>query len=189
MTENQEEVINIFKDAQALLEGHFILRSGLRSQYYFQCAQVGQYMDKVTRLAELLIQKLPNLEIDTVLAPAMGGLVIGQEVARQLKKRYIFVEKVNDVLELRRGFKIAPGEKVLVVEDVITRGGRAQEAIDIVKNQGGTPISLAVLVDRSQGKATFEVPCTSLVELSFPTYEPDQLPEHLKAIPAIKPGS
>lgn len=189
MAENQEEVINIFKDAQALLQGHFILRSGLRSEYYFQCAQVGQHMDKITRLAELLIKKLPKISIDTVLAPAMGGLVIGQEIARQLKKRYIFAEKVNDALTLRRGFKIAPNEHVLIVEDVITRGGRAQEAIDIVKSKGGTPTALAVLVDRSQGKATFEIPCISLIELSFPTYEPDQLPEHLETIEAIKPGS
>lgn len=185
----QEEVLRIFKDAGSLLKGHFILRSGLHSEYYFQCAQVGQYLDKITRLAELLIEKLKILQCDTIISPAMGGLVIGQEVARQLKKRFIFAEKVNDKLELRRGFKIAPKEKILVVEDVITRGGRVQETIDIIKREGGIPVGIGVLVDRSEGKTQFEVPVLSLVELSFPAYDPILLPEHLKKIPAVKLGS
>ena len=185
----QDEVLKIFRDSGALLTGHFILRSGLRSANFFQCAQVCQYMDKVTRLVELLKPKLETTQVDLVLAPAMGGLVVGQEVARQLNKRYIFVEKENDRLVLRRNFKIAPGERVLVVEDVVTRGGRMQEAIDIVKAHGAIPVLAASLVDRSEGKTKFECPFVALLELSFPTYEPDKLPPELAALPAIKPGS
>lgn len=146
-------------------------------------------MDKITRLAEMLLPQLESFEADTVLAPAMGGLVIGQEVARQLGKRYIFVEKVNDRLELRRGFKISPGERVLVVEDVITRGGRVEEALAIIQAEGGTPAGVAVLVDRSEGKASFTVPHVALMQMSFPTYAPDELPPELAAIPVSKPGS
>ena len=185
----QEEVLGIFRESGALLSGHFILRSGLRSAHFFQCAQVCQYLDKVTRLVELLLPKLKEHQVDVVLAPAMGGLVVGQEVARQLNKRFIFVEKENDKLVLRRNFKIAPGERVLVVEDVVTRGGRMQEAIDIVKACGATPVLAAALVDRSEGKTKFECPFVSLLELSFPTYSPDALPPELAKLPAIKPGS
>lgn len=186
---NQEQILGIFKETGALLEGHFILRSGLRSANFFQCATVCQYLDKVTLLAEALIKKLDKDSIDTVVAPAMGGLVIGQEVARQMGKRFLFVEKVDDKLAMRRGFKLAKGERVLVVEDVVTRGGRVREALDIIESQDANTVGIAVLVDRSQGKAEFNIPMTSLVELSFPTYEPDNLPEELKNIPAIKPGS
>jgi len=189
MTDRQSEVLEIFTNSKALLQGHFVLRSGLHSEYFFQCAQVCQYMNHVERLATLLLEKIGDLEFSTVLAPAMGGLVIGQEIARQAGARYIFAEKVNDSLALRRGFKIAPGEKVLVVEDVITRGGRALEAINIVRENGGVPAGLAVLVDRSEGKAAFDIPWFSLVQLSFPTYAPDQLPPELAAKPIEKPGS
>lgn len=184
-----QEVLQIFRDSGALLEGHFILRSGLRSGHFFQCARVCERMDAVTRLAELLLAKIDRASFDTVLAPAMGGLVIGQEVARQAGARFLFVEKVNDRLALRRNFKIGSGERLLVVEDVITRGGRVNEALDIIEAEGGTAGGVAVLVDRSEGNATFRVPLTSLLEFSFPTYEPDQLPPELAAIPAVKPGS
>src|SRR5690606_5596077 len=125
----------------ALLSGHFVLRSGLHSGHYFQCAQVCQHMDAVERLAELLVQKIRSagLSFTTVLAPAMGGLVIGQEVARQAKARYIFAEKEANVLVLRRGFTLSPGERVLIVEDVVTRGGRVLECLEIVRKAGGTP--------------------------------------------------
>ena len=184
-----EEVLDIFRKTNALLQGHFILRSGLRSEYFFQCAQVCQHMSSVTRLIELLAPKLADLNFKTVLAPAMGGLVVGQEVARQFDSRYIFAEKVNDLLGMRRGFKMDPDEPILIVEDVITRGGRANEAIEIVKANGGKVAGIAVLVDRSQGKAKFDYPLVSLLEMGFPTYNPDNLPVHLKDIPAIKPGS
>jgi len=189
MQSTNEEVLEIFRSTGALLQGHFILRSGLRSEYFFQCAQVCQHMAEVTRLIELLKPKLDGLEFKTVLAPAMGGLVVGQEVARQFNARYIFAEKEDDRLVLRRGFKIANDEPVLIVEDVITRGGRAQEAVDIVEAEGGKVAGIAVLVDRSQGKASFHSPLVSLLEMGFPTYEPENLPEHLSSVPAVKPGS
>ncbi len=190
MDAEQAEVLAIFKETGALQEGHFILRSGLRSGHFFQCARVCEHLDRVARLAELLIRKLPDMsEVRTVIAPAMGGLVIGQEVARQLGKRFIFAEKVADHLALRRDFRIEPGERVLVVEDVITRGGRVQETLDLIDSRGGIAEAMAVLVDRSGGKARFRVPLVSLLEMDFPTYEPDQIPPELRNIPAIKPGS
>ncbi|ADE55406.1 orotate phosphoribosyltransferase [Coraliomargarita akajimensis] len=189
MNSENDEVLQIFRDSGALLEGHFILRSGLRSGHFFQCAQVCQYMDKVTRLAELLVPKLKDYGATTVVGPAMGGLVIGQEVARQLGLRFLFLEKVDDQLELRRNFKFEPNEKVLIVEDVITRGGRVVEALAKCKEHGADPVAVGVIVDRSQGKTSFEVPHHSLAELSFPTYNPDNLPPELAAIPASKPGS
>ena len=189
MDDVQKEVIEIFTRTKALLQGHFLLRSGLHSGHFFQCAQVCQSMPEVERLGALLHRKLGGLEFTTVLAPGMGGLVIGQEVARQAKCRYLFVEKENNLLVMRRGFIIAPGEKILVVEDVITRGGRVQECLDIIARAGGQCVGVAVLVDRSAGQAKFNVPCTSLLELSFPTYAADQLPPELARIPAIKPGS
>ena len=189
MNSSQDEALEIFKRTKALLQGHFILRSGLRSEYFFQCAQVCQHIAEVSRLVELMKPKLESFEFETVLAPAMGGLVVGQELARQFGKRYIFAEKENDKLVLRRGFTLAEGERVLVVEDVVTRGGRANEAVKIVADKGGIAVGIAVLVDRSQGKAEFDAPLVSLLELGFPTFEPDNLPDHLKDIPAIKPGS
>src|SRR3954467_14914843 len=142
MAERQNEILDIFTRTRALLQGHFVLRSGLHSGHYFQCAQVCQRMDAVERLAELLLAKVraQGLKFSTVLAPAMGGLVIGQEIARQAKVRYIFAEKENNVLVMRRGFTLKPGERVLVVEDVITRGGRVQECLEIIKNAGGTAV-------------------------------------------------
>jgi orotate phosphoribosyltransferase len=191
MTDYQEAAIQIFKESGALMTGHFVLRSGLHSGHFFQCAQVGQFLDRITRLAEMLIAKAQTqtFEFDTVVAPAMGGLVIGQEVARQTGARFIFVEKTEDGLALRRGFKIAPQEKVLIVEDVITRGGRVQETPDILKEHQAATAGVWVLANRSEGKASFEVPLVSLVDMSFPTYEPDHLPEDLAAIPVSKPGS
>jgi len=191
MNPEQQEILDIFTRTRALLQGHFVLRSGLHSGHYFQCAQVCQRMDAVERLAELLLAKVRGLglKFDTVLAPAMGGLVIGQEVARQAKARYLFAEKENNVLVLRRGFTLQPGEPVLVVEDVVTRGGRVLESLEIVRQAGGTAVGVAMLVDRSAGVARFAVPAVSLLELSFPTYLADAVPEALAKIPVQKPGS
>lgn len=189
MAELKEEVLEIFTRTGALQQGHFVLRSGLHSGHFFQCAQVCQDMAAVTRLTELMMPKLQGLDFTTVLAPAMGGLVIGQEVARQTGKRYIFAEKVDDRLTLRRGFKFAPGERVLVVEDVVTRGGRAQETLDIVTAGGGVPVAVAMLVDRSAGQTSLTVPMLSLLEMSYPTYEADAVPPELAAVPVSKPGS
>lgn len=185
----QQEVIEIFTRTKALLRGHFVLRSGLHSGHFFQCAQVCQYMPEVERLGTLLKARLGGLQFTTVFSPAMGGLVIGQEIARQARSRFIFAEKEQNVLVMRRGFAIAPGEKILVVEDVITRGGRVQECLDIITQAGGQPVAVAVLVDRSQGQAKFGVPTISLLEMSYPTYPADQLPPELAALPATKPGS
>ena len=185
----QQEVTDIFVRTKALLQGHFVLRSGLHSGHFFQCAQVCQNMPAVERLGTLLKQKLGPLAYDTVLAPAMGGLVIGQEAARQSKCRFIFAEKENNLLVLRRGFTFRPGERVLVVEDVITRGGRVQECLEIVRQLGGTAVAVAVLVDRSAGLAKFDVPVYSLLEMSYPTHPADQLPPELAKLPATKPGS
>ena len=191
MDATQQEVLDIFTRTKALLQGHFVLRSGLHSGHYFQCAQVCQRMDAVERLAELLLAKVgaQGLKFTTVLAPAMGGLVIGQEVARRARVRYIFAEKENNVLVLRRGFTLAPGERVLVVEDVVTRGGRVNECLALIRQAGGTPAGVAMLVDRSTGTARFDVPAVSLLELSFPTYAADAVPEALAKIPVQKPGS
>lgn len=185
----EQEVTEIFVRTKALLQGHFVLRSGLHSGHFFQCAQVCQDMPAVERLATLLIQKLGNLRFDTVLAPAMGGLVIGQEVARQTKSRFIFAEKENNVLVVRRGFTLKPGERVLVVEDVITRGGRVFECLEIVRRLGGTAVGAGILVDRSTEKLDFTVPTFSLLKMSYPTYPADQLPPELAGLPATKPGS
>ncbi len=191
MDPDQQEILDIFTRTRALLRGHFVLRSGLHSGHYFQCAQVCQRMDAVERLAELLLAKLraQGIAFQTVLAPAMGGLVIGQELARQAGARYLFAEKENDVLVLRRGFTLAPGEPVLVAEDVVTRGGRVLECLELIRRGGGRPAGIAMLVDRSAGSARFEVPAVSLLELSFPTYPADAVPPELAKIPVEKPGS
>lgn len=185
----QKEILDIFIRTRALQEGHFVLRSGLHSGHYFQCAQVCQRLDAVERLAQLLLAKLERLAFTTVLAPAMGGLVIGQELARQAKARYLFAEKENNTLVLRRGFVLSPGERVLIAEDVVTRGGRVLECLDIVRKAGGTPVAVTMLVDRSAGSARFDVPAISLLELSFPTYPPDAVPDWLAKVPVQKPGS
>jgi orotate phosphoribosyltransferase len=185
----QDEVLQIFRDSGALLEGHFILRSGLHSRQYFQCALALQQMPIVEKIGAALANKVRSLGAVTVIAPALGGLVIGQEVARQLGVRFIFPEKEEGKLVLRRGFKIAPGEKILVVEDVVTKGGRVQETIDIVRAHGGNVVGVATIVDRSNGTVNFGVPFASLIALQVETFKPDKLPPDLAAIPAVKPGS
>ncbi|MFM9954055.1 MAG: orotate phosphoribosyltransferase [Opitutaceae bacterium] len=191
MNAGQQEILDIFTRTRALLQGHFVLRSGLHSGHYFQCAQVCQRMDAVQRLAELLLARVHarGLKFSTVLAPAMGGLVIGQEIARQAGARYIFAEKENNALVMRRGFTLTPNEQILIVEDVVTRGGRVLEALEIVRQAGGQSAGVAMLVDRSAGAAHFEVPAISLLELSFPTFPADAVPEWLAKIPIEKPGS
>jgi len=183
------EVLSIFEQTGALLKGHFVLRSGLHSGHFFQCARVCEHLDQVERLAALLLEKIADKSFTTVLSPAMGGLVLGQEIARQSGSRFIFAEKVNDTLALRRNFRIAHDEKILIVEDVITRGGRVNESVEIVAGRGGFVTGVAVLVDRSEGRADFGVPLTKLLEISFPTFKPDEVPAELRAIPAVKPGS
>jgi orotate phosphoribosyltransferase len=183
------EILQVFRDTGALLEGHFILRSGLHSRQYFQCALALQHMPTVEKLGAELARKVRPLNAGTVISPAMGGLVLGQEVARQLGLRFIFVEKEEGKLALRRGFKIGNGERILVVEDVVTKGGRVQETIDIVLAHQGLLVGVAMAVDRSGGAVKFGVPSFSLLALNVETFAADNLPADLAAIPAVKPGS
>jgi len=186
---SHDEVLEIFRRTGALLEGHFILRSGLHSRQFFQCALALQHMPDVERLGAALAAQVRGLGVATVIAPAMGGLVIGQEVARQLGVRFIFAEKDEGRLVLRRGFKIAPGERVLVVEDVVTKGGRVRETLDIVRASGGEVAGIAMVVDRSNGEVPFNVPVFRLLAMRVETYDPRHLPPDLAARPAVKPGS
>ena len=183
------DVLQVFRDSGALLEGHFILRSGLHSRQFFQCALALQQMPVVEKLGAALAAKVRPLGVETVVAPAMGGLVIGQEVARQLGIRFIFVEKEDGKLVLRRGFKIRPGEKILIVEDVVTKGGRVQETVDIVRTHGGEVAGIAMVVDRSNGATKFAAPAFSLMSLVVEAFPADQLPPDLAGTPAVKPGS
>src|SRR5262245_30467833 len=185
----QDEALNLFRQTGALLDGHFILRSGLRSRQFFQCALALQQMPIVERFGAALAAKAKAAGASTVVSPAMGGLVIGQEVARQLGARFIFPEKEEGKLVLRRGFKISPGEKCLVVEDVVTKGGRVQETFDIVRANHGEVVGVAMLVDRSDGTVNFGVPTFSLIRLRVETFHPDKLPPDLARIPPVKPGS
>ena len=183
------EALDIFRATGALLEGHFILRSGLHSRQFFQCALALQQMPAVEKFGAALAGKVSPLGAVTVISPAMGGLVIGQEVARQLGLRFIFVEKEVGKLVLRRGFKIAPDEKLLIVEDVVTKGGRVQETLDIVRAHNGRVVGVAMVVDRSNGTLDLGVPMCSLIKLNVETFEADKLPPDLASIPAVKPGS
>jgi orotate phosphoribosyltransferase len=183
------EAMQLFRESGALLEGHFILRSGWHSRQYFQCALALQQMPVVERFGRHLADQVKSLGASTVIAPAMGGLVIGQEVARQLGLRFIFAEKEEGKLVLRRGFQIPAGERVLVVEDVITKGGRVLETMEIVRERGAMVVGVAMLVDRSDGSLKLGVPTFSLIRLNVETFSPDQLPADLAAIPATKPGS
>ena len=184
-----DEALQLFRQTGALLEGHFVLRSGLHSRQFFQCALALQQMPIVERFGAALAAKTRGLKVATVVSPAMGGLVIGQEVARQLGTRFIFAEKEDGKLVLRRGFRIAPGEPCLVVEDVVTKGGRVQETIDIVRAHGGQVAGVSMLVDRSDGSLALEAPVFSLIRLHVEAFPPDQLPPDLATTPAVKPGS
>ncbi len=184
-----DQALSLFRQTGALLEGHFLLRSGLHSRQFFQCALALQQMPIVESFGSALAERLRPLGAVTVISPAMGGLVIGQEVARQLGLRFIFVEKEEGKLVLRRGFKIAPGEKLLVVEDVVTKGGRVQETVDIVRAHEGVVAGVAMVVDRSNGGVNLGVPTFSLIQLNVETFPADQLPLDLAAIPVTKPGS
>jgi orotate phosphoribosyltransferase len=185
----EAEVLQVFRDTGALLNGHFVLRSGLHSRQFFQCALALQQMPIVEKLGGALAQKVRALGAVTVVSPAMGGLVLGQEVARQLGIRFIFVEKDEGKLALRRGFKISPDEKILIVEDVVTKGGRVQETIDIVRANRGQIVGIAMAVDRSNGAVKFGVPTYGLLAMQVETFEPDKLPPDLAGTPAVKPGS
>ena len=187
-----DEILSEFRAADALLEGHFILSSGLRSPRYLQCARVLMDGARAERLARALAAKLPpeiRERVEVVVSPAMGGVIIGHEMGRALGKPAMFLERPEGVFGLRRGFRIEPGTKVLMVEDVVTTGLSSREAIEAVREAGGEVIAEAALVDRSSGKADLGVPFTPLIRIDVPTYAADALPPELAAIPAVKPGS
>jgi orotate phosphoribosyltransferase len=186
----KDALLTLFRKTGALLDGHFVLRSGLHSRQYFQCAILLQHTDIAARVCGWLADKLREFDCDAVISPALGGIIVGQEIGRELGKRHIFVEKEDGKLVLRRGFQIAPTEKFIVVEDVVTRGGRVQETIDIVRANGGLVSTVGVIVDRSgKVKPDFGCPFISLVEMNVENFAADNLPPDLAAIPAIKPGS
>jgi orotate phosphoribosyltransferase len=187
-----EEVLSEFRAAEALLEGHFILSSGLHSGRYLQCARVLMDPARAERLARALADRLPaevRATLQAVVAPAMGGILIGHELARALGVLSMFVERPTGVFELRRGFALEPGTPVLLCEDVVTTGLSSREAIAAITAAGGRVIHAAALVDRSDGKADLGVPFTPLLKLAVPAYPADSLPPELAAIPAEKPGS
>ena len=188
----EDEVLAEFRASHALLEGHFKLSSGRHSAHYLQCARVLMNAERAGRLARSLCQKLPReirSQIEKVVSPAMGGVIIGHEVGRTLEVDAVFLERPSGTFELRRGFDIREGEKVLLVEDVVTTGLSSGEAIKAVHKAGGEVIAAAALVDRSAGEAAFEVPFFALVEINFPTFAPGEVPPDLAAIPVEKPGS
>ena len=189
---NDEEVLAEFRAAGALLEGHVILSSGRRSANYLQCARVLMNAERAGRLARAMVQKLPRelrQEIDLVVSPAMRGLIIGHEVGRALEKDAVSLERPEGTFELRRGFAIQPGQKVLMVEDVVTTGLSSRQAIEAVHGDGGVVIAEVALVDRSAREVELGVPFYPLVSINFPVYDADSLPPELAAVPAMKPGS
>lgn len=187
-----EEILAEFRASEALLEGHFKLSSGRHSGHYLQCARVLMNPDRGARLARALAQKIPReirAEIDVVVSPAMGGIIIGHEMGRALEKDAVFLERPEGEFHLRRGFRLEPGAKVLMVEDVVTTGLSSREAIAAVANEGGEVIAEVSLVDRSAGEVDLGVPFFPLIGISFPSYSDDEVPEELAAIPVTKPGS
>jgi orotate phosphoribosyltransferase len=188
---NSTDLLALFRQTHALLDGHFVLRSGLHSRQFFQCALLLQHTPIAARVCGALAEKLRAIDAARVISPALGGIIVGHEVARALGKPHIFAEK-NDAgnLVLRRGFEIAIGDRFIVAEDVVTRGGRVQETIDIVRAHGGIVAAVAALVDRSGGQLPdFGCPFVSLTQLNVETYEADKLPPDLAALPVTKPGS
>tara|TARA_R110000772_G_scaffold68653_11_gene152050 strand:+ start:1177 stop:1758 length:582 start_codon:yes stop_codon:yes gene_type:complete len=190
LTEN--EILDEFRASDALLEGHFILSSGLHSAQYLQCARVLMDPARAARLADALVAKMPadvRDAIEIVVSPAMGGIIVGHEMGRALGKEAIFLERPEGTFELRRGFRLDAGQKVLMMEDVVTTGLSSREAIKAIGEAGGEVIAAGALVDRSNGTANFDVPFFPLIALEVPSYADNELPAELAAIPTTKPGS
>jgi orotate phosphoribosyltransferase len=190
---NQDEVLRHFRETDALLEGHFLLSSGLHSSRYLQCAKVLSHPDRAAllcrALADKVIAAVGEGGIDIVVAPAMGGVVVGYEMARQLGVPGIFTERVDGEFTLRRGFELKPGTRVLMSEDIVTTGKSSRECIKAINAAGGKTVAASCLIDRSDGEVDLGLPLVSLTGLKVPSYEADALPPELAAIPAIKPGS
>ncbi|WP_395615113.1 orotate phosphoribosyltransferase [Sphingorhabdus sp.] len=188
----EDEILSEFRSVDALLEGHFLLSSGRHSPYYLQCARLLMNPERAGRIALAINQKIPRelrTEIQAVISPAMGGIIIGHEMGRALGVDAMFVERPEGVFGLRRGFTLAPGTKILMVEDVVTTGLSSREAIAAIEAAGGVVIAAAAVVDRSAGTVDLGVPFYPLIQLNFPTYAPDELPPALAATEAVKPGS
>jgi len=186
---NQNHLIEIFQKTGALLEGHFILTSGRHSPMYFQCAKVLQYPKYLQKFSNEIVNYFQDMDIDIVITPAVGGIVLGTEIGRQLNKQTIFAEREQGVMTLRRGFEINPETNVLVIEDVITTGGSVSEVIELVKNSGANIIGVGVLVDRSGGKVKLHEKQFCVTELEAVSYGDDEIPDDLANIPVLKPGS
>lgn len=186
---NENNLLKIFYDTNALLKGHFQLTSGRHSNQYFQCAKVLQYPEHTTTICKIIVDYFKDFSIDLVISPAIGGIVVGQEVARQLNKKFIFAERENKDLTLRRGFEILKGENILVCEDVVTTGGSVFEVIDIVKNSGANLVGVGMIVDRSNGKVDFGVPQISTLKMEVLSYLPEECQLCKDGTTAIKPGS
>jgi orotate phosphoribosyltransferase len=186
---SREDILSIFRKTGALLEGHFILTSGLHSSTYFQCARIFQYPDHSEKLCRDIARHFRDVEIDLVVSPAVGGIIFGYELARQLDVRNIFTEREGGSMTLRRGFKVNRGEKILVAEDVTTTGGSVKELIKAVTNMGGDILAVTSIVDRSGGKVQFGVPYYSLFQMDVKNYDPDECPLCGQGSRAIKPGS
>ena len=188
----EDEILSEFRSVEALLEGHFLLSSGRHSAYYLQCARLLMNPERAGRIALAITQKIPRerrSEVEVVISPAMGGIIIGHEMARALGVDALFVERPEAVFGLRRGFSLAPGTKVLLIEDVVTTGLSSREAIAAIESAGGVVIAAGAVVDRSAGTAELGVPFFPLIQLNFPTYAPDELPPELATSQAVKPGS
>lgn len=183
------EVLQRFRNAEALLEGHFELTSGLHSPGYLQCALVLQHPDQAEALGAAIAEQVRELAPAVVLSPALGGVVIGQEVARALGVRAIFAERKEGALVLRRGFTLAPGERVLVVEDVVTTGGSTRETIEVARAAGADVVGAAAIIDRSGAAARFDVPFRALATVAYPALKPSNCPQCAAGEPAVKPGS
>ncbi len=186
---NSEKILKQFRETNALLEGHFILSSGLHSPKYLQCALALQYPTDAAKFGKAIAEHFVDEGIETVASPAIGGLVIGYEVAKALNVRFIWTERKEGVMTLRRGFSIKKGEKILAVEDVITTGGSIKECIDMLKDNGGNVTNAASIIDRSGGRADAGVPRISLVKLDVPSYKPKDCPMCADGTEAVKPGS
>lgn len=187
-----DEVLQVFREAGALLNGHFILSSGLRSSVFLQKAKVFMHPDKAEKLCRALAEKIRADgygDVSQVVSPAVGGIIPGYETARHLGVPAIYTERVNGVFELRRGFEIAQGEKVIIVEDIVTTGLSIRECIAALKGFGADVVAAACLIDRSAGEADVGVPLVALAQYKVPAYPADALPPELAALPAIKPGS
>lgn len=188
----QDEVLDIFRSCDALLEGHFILSSGLRSPVFLQKNRVFMFADKAEKLCKALAEKIRAEgfgDVSQIVSPAVGGIIPGYETSRHLGVPAIFTERVNSVFELRRSFSVEPGEKVIIVEDIVSTGLSIRECIEAIKALGADVIAAACIVDRSAGEADVGVPLVSLTQYKVPAYAPDDLPPELAAMPAVKPGS